>query len=150
MLEGGAALGYYLLRPVPPPEPWTLTLALAGEGTGSVNVSLIGEANLHGRCAKPGEAEVICTLAVPVDRWTGLTVIRGEKATFEGWSGLEPHVDDVLSGELMMFRDRAVVVRFGKMKDEIEVAIETSPDVKIPQPPRPEDPFEAEKLEEPP
>ena len=150
VLEGGAALGYYLLRPVPPPEPWTLTLALAGEGTGSVNVSLIGEANLHGRCAKPGEAEVICTLAVPVDRWTGLTVIRGEKATFEGWSGLEPHVDDVLSGELMMFRDRAVVVRFGKMKDEIEVAIETSPDVKIPQPPRPEDPFEAEKLEEPP
>jgi hypothetical protein len=150
VIEAGAALAYYVLRPVPPPEPWTLTVAISGEGTGTINVSLAGDAAVIGKCNKPGEDAVSCLVKVPVDRWAGVAAIRGEKMTFEGWAGVEPHTEDVLSGELMMFRDRAIVARFGKIPEEVEVALET-PDLKkvqLAQPPKPEDPFEAEKLEE--
>ncbi|HUQ05871.1 MAG TPA: hypothetical protein VM261_25390 [Kofleriaceae bacterium] len=151
VLEASAALAYYVLRPAPPPEPWTLTIAISGEGTGAVNVNLVGVGTVIAKCNKPGEDPVTCDVPVPVNSWTGLSAIRGDKMTFEGWAGIEPHAEDVLSGELMMFRDRALVARFGKMPEEVEVALETPPDLKkveFAQPPKPEDPFEAEKLEE--
>jgi outer membrane biosynthesis protein TonB len=158
MLEGGAALAYYALRPVPPPDPWTLTVDIAGEGTGTLNINLVGDTKLVGKCAKlekGDDAGVSCRFDIPVERWTGLTAIRGDKSTFEGWDGVEAHAEDVLAAELMMFQNRHVTVRFGKLADQIEVSMEAvtpPPDSKIalPQPPKPENPFEAEKLEEPP
>ncbi len=156
ILEGGAAVAYYALKPAPPPPPWTLTIDIGGEGTGTVNIALVDamtpeEQSLLRKCVKAnGEKDVTCRFEIPVDRWTGLTAVRGEKATFEGWKGAEAHAEDVLVAELMMFRDRRVEVRFGKVPEELEVAWVNSPDdkIKFPEPPKPEDPFEAEKLEE--
>ena len=149
--EGTVVLAAYLLKPVPPPPPVVLRLDLGGEGTGTVHVALASEGTLLARCGKPDEDDGRCRVEIPADRWVTLTAIRGEKMTFEGWSGCEPHAEDVLACDLMMFQDREIALRFGKVPEELEVAwVEPPPDaaIEVPALPRPDAPFEPEKLDE--
>ncbi|MCL4225825.1 MAG: hypothetical protein KJZ91_15295 [Myxococcales bacterium] len=149
--EGTVVLAAYLLKPVPPPPPVVLRLDLGGEGTGTVHVALASEGTILARCGKPDEDDGRCRVEIPADRWVTLTAIRGEKMTFEGWSGCEPHAEDVLACDLMMFQDREIALRFGKMPEELEVAwVEPPPDaaIEVPALPKPDAPFEPEKLDE--
>ncbi len=153
MVEGGAAIAYQALRPVPPPPPWTLELDIGGHGTGTVIVSLAGENTILTRCTKPTDRAGGCKVEIPRGRWVTLAAVRGDKMTFEGWDACEPYAEDVLGCELMMFRDRRVALSFGEVPKELEVAwIAPPPDAKVSMPtlPAPEAPIEPEKLEDAP
>lgn len=153
-IQAGSALTYQAVKPVPPPPPWTLRIDIEGEGTGTVNVELaestVDAGKMLARC-KPGKKA--CRVEIPRNRWVTLTAVRGDKMTFEGWNDCAPHGEDVLACELRMHRDRHVTATFGKVPEEVNVAwVEPaeSDKIKLPQLPKPEDPFEAEKLEEAP
>ncbi|HVK75807.1 MAG TPA: hypothetical protein VM734_20895, partial [Kofleriaceae bacterium] len=149
--EATAALVFLALQPAPPPEPMRLTIRIGGEGEGTVIVSTPGRPEPLGRCLSGND----CKLDVPPNSFVTLTAVRGEKMTFEGWRGCEPYEEDVLSCELMLFRDREISLGFGKVSDAVEVAwVEPTPtsDIKLPALPEPKKPetLEPEKLEEPP
>lgn len=154
----GAALAYQALRPVPPPPPWTLTVDVGGEGEGTILVTTIARDGARGKPAEPARqlgrcvAGATCRFDVPPDRYVSLVAVRGDKMTFEGWTGCVGHAEDILACDAMMFGDREIAARFGKVPEELQVAwVEpTEAQVKLPELPKPPDPFEAEKLEEDP
>lgn len=150
LVQAGVVGAYQLARPTPPPLPWTLQIAVAGEGEGAVTVSEVGTGKLLATCAK-GKP---CRVDVPPDRYVTLAAAPGERMTFEGWNGCEGRVEDILTCDAMMFRDRTVGASFGLPAGELEVAWVPSvdqPDLALPALPKPVEPppaIEAEKLDE--
>lgn len=149
VIEGGGALAYQAFKPVPPPPPFVLAIEIGGKGSGTVIAGLIGDDRPLATCSATASR---CRIEVPRDRYVTLTAVRGEKMTFEGWQGCEPHGENVLACDVMMFRDRAVSLGFGNLADDVEVAwVETVPDAAIALPTLPKpDPLAPEKLEEEP
>ncbi len=154
-LQGGALAAYQALKPEPPPH---LTVSIDARSKIGGDVVLISDA--QGYKLRGCEAGQRCRLDGARGTVLTLDALPGERSTFAGWDGCEPVEGDVLRCKITLDDNVPVTVRFGALKDELEVAMVEQPVVPdtialpdpLAPPPRPLTPeeIEAEKLEEAP
>jgi TonB family protein len=145
--HAGALIVYETLRPTPLPR---LYLRFEGKGAGSV-MSIPEKLSCSGNCS----------VAFEPGTTVRLVAVLQAGSTFEGWAeGCTPRPDWILECELTVEQDTRVRVGFGRVPEEVEVAMvpqagteaeENEPPVTLTRTPRTKDEpqIEAELLIEP-